>query len=26
MLPADKYDQWKTLVWYIGFPVTAFIQ
>lgn len=26
MLPPDKYDIWKTLVWYIGFPVTAFIQ
>jgi hypothetical protein len=26
MLPPDKYDLWKTLVWYIGFPVTAFIQ
>jgi hypothetical protein len=26
MLPADKYDVWKTLVWYIGFPVTAFMQ
>ena len=25
MLPADKYNLWKTLVWYIGFPVTAFI-
>jgi hypothetical protein len=26
MLPPDKYNLWKTLVWYIGFPVTAFIQ
>jgi hypothetical protein len=26
MLPPDKYQLWKTLVWYIGFPVTAFIQ
>jgi len=26
MLPPDKYNVWKTLVWYIGFPVTAFIQ
>ena len=26
MLPPDKYKLWKTLVWYIGFPVTAFIQ
>ena len=25
MLPPDKYNLWKTLVWYIGFPVTAFI-
>ncbi len=26
MLPQDKYNIWKTLVWYIGFPVNAFIQ
>jgi hypothetical protein len=26
MLPPDKYDQWKTLVWYVGYPVTALIQ
>jgi hypothetical protein len=26
MLPPDKYNIWKTLVWYIGFPVTAFIR
>ena len=26
MLPQDKYDIWKTLVWYIGFPVNAFVQ
>jgi hypothetical protein len=26
MLPPDKYKLWKTLVWYVGFPVTALIQ
>jgi hypothetical protein len=26
MLPPDKYNQWKTLVWYVGYPVTALIQ
>src|SRR3984957_16289845 len=26
MLPPDKYSQWKTLVWYVGYPVTALIQ
>jgi hypothetical protein len=26
MLPPDKYKLWKTLVWYVSFPVTAFIQ
>jgi hypothetical protein len=24
MLPADKYGLWKTLTWYVGFPVDAF--
>ena len=24
MLPPDKYKLWKTLVWYVGFPVDAF--
>jgi len=24
MLPPDKYNLWKTLVWYVGFPVDAF--
>jgi hypothetical protein len=26
MLPPDKYQVWKTLVWYVGFPVTALVQ
>jgi hypothetical protein len=26
MLPPNKYNLWKTLVWYVGFPVTALIQ
>jgi hypothetical protein len=24
MLPPDKYNLWKTLTWYVGFPVDAF--
>jgi hypothetical protein len=26
MLPPDKYNLWKTLVWYVGFPVNALFQ
>jgi hypothetical protein len=26
MLPPDKYKQWKTLVWYVGYPATALFQ
>lgn len=26
MLPPDKYNLWKTLVWYVEFPVTAVIR
>jgi hypothetical protein len=26
MLPPDKYKLWKTLVWYVGYPMTALFQ